>query len=143
MPDTSAYRGLVALLIAMAFEPLSVATIADLLRRTGADAGDEQQDRVRAVLAQLGAMVRERFAPDLTQHFELYHTELRDYLRTAASVAMVRGAAVRLLLENATRPGEDAATSYLLRFGVRHLLDAGRAADAATMATGLVYQLRG
>ncbi|MGE0715780.1 MAG: AAA family ATPase, partial [Alphaproteobacteria bacterium] len=137
--DVAAFRQLILCFLALAAEPLSTEALAALVRRDF-DAGDRQHALTAAAIDELGGMLRVAESVDGTPGWRIFHTELADFVRRADTMAAIRGKAEAVLLAAVASP--DAATrGYLLRAGIRHLLEAGRGAEAAALLCDVGYQL--
>ena len=138
--DEVVYRGLAGMIVAVALAPVGVEVVADLLRRDSFDAGDRQLEEVRRALANLGGLLRERITADGQRGYEVFHTQLRDFVRNLPKSG-VRMKVQTMLASQALHPGAGAAAPYLFRYGVAHLADAGRATKAARLLSDLEYQV--
>ena len=101
--DAIIYQGLAGMTVVLALAPITVEAIADLLRRDDYDRGDRQEETVRRALANLGGLLRERVTGDLERGYEVFHTELRDYVKALPDSA-VRGKVQKMLAGQGLRP---------------------------------------
>ncbi len=128
--------------LALAEAPLTAGTLAALLaarRAVTADAAG--RDAVAGALATAGAMVRRVAVDGDDAAYALFHRSLRAHLRGSPELAVAIDTAREALADAAAAPGDraDAARAYLYRHGIVHLIDAGRARDAARLVTDLGY----
>lgn len=114
-------------LVTLAYEPLSEAAIADLLRRrlTLDGDADAHSTRVRVALSRLGGMLTRDLTPDGDAGFRIYHESLREHLQRAPDLAITRRDAIEnVLVKGAIEPGDGPAAKYLYLHGIAHLLEA-------------------
>jgi WD40 repeat protein len=140
LDDLTTIRGLVAAALTLAREPLSLETLAALLRRQGFALDPATGAiKVEAALANIGALVLPAETPERTRGYRLYHGSLRQHLEQNPRFRDTLATMLRVLLAGATRPAGDAAAPYLYRNGVNHLLAAGRAEDARALLADFDY----
>jgi len=131
--------------LALAEAPLTAGALAALLaHRRAVTAGPAGRAAVAGALAAAGAMLR-RVAPEEDAGDEtayaLFHRSLRAHLRASSELAVAIDTAREALADAAEAPDavDAAARAYLYRHGLVHLVDAGRARDAARLVTDLGY----
>ena len=126
--------------LAVAREPLSAEELAALLARrrvlSGAQAG---LPVVHQALAAIAAMVDLAPDPDGGEGYTLWHQSLREHMLASAEMAEPVLTARATLAEAALAPAGDAATRYLYRQGIAHLLEADQRAAALGLITDLAY----
>jgi hypothetical protein len=129
-------------LLALAYETLSEAAIADLLgRRLTLDGDvDAQRAKIRIALGRLGGMLTRGFTPEGDVGFRIYHGSLREHLQRTPNLAITRrDVAVSIFGPGAVERGSGASARYLYRSGVRHLLENGEQLVAARLLSSFVY----
>jgi WD40 repeat protein len=127
-------------LLALAYEPLSVDEIAALLVRCGklgttTTTQGSPAALVERALQLLGGMVRRAPDPDGDDGYTLFHHSLRTHIVDSRDVEHTVTTLRTSLAVTALRPAGDDAEVYLYRWGVRHLLDADRVEDALGLVT--------
>jgi WD40 repeat protein len=127
--------------IAVAREPLSAPALSDLLARDDLVLPEEAATVVSRALAALGAMLRRSTTPDGVEGFTIFHHSLRQHMETSVESRGTLTTARRRLARLARDPGDAsrAGAPYLLRAGVSHLLEVGRAHEAAALLTDMAY----
>ena len=125
-------------MLACAHEPLSSAELATILANRNLIKRQGSSELIDKALAAVSSMIVAAPDPDGEAGFMLFHSSLRDHIRTSPlmvqSVAMASDAFADLAALHAAPPE---ITSYLLRCGVRHLLDAERRDDARKLLLDL------
>jgi WD40 repeat protein len=154
LSDRVAYGPFVGALLAAAQEPLSAAEIVALLARdVGADAVRDASAKANltesawlaqltgGILLDLGGLLRSGLGIDLLPRYALFHDELKTFVLNSpalgASVAKVR----EILAAGARQPDGDAATPYLYRNGIVHLLQVRQAEKALGLLCDVHYQI--
>lgn len=145
LDDVFSIRGFVAATLTLAREALTPEMLAALVRRQGyaLDPATGAM-KVEAVLATLGDMVVPADTPERTKGYELYHDSLRQHLKESENFRDTLTTMRGVLLRGAAQPQGDAATHYLYRNGIAHMIDADpkhAAAEAAHVLAGFDYQL--
>ena len=129
--------------LAIAREPLSTATLADLLaRRDESLQGPRGNDLVHQSLSRIGAMISRRPTPDGEDGFTLFHKSFRDHVLTSPRTRKVAESAGLAMAKAALAPGRpmDApAACYLFRNGVAHMVEAGWHTQALRLLTEFPY----
>lgn len=119
-------------LLALAHEPLDEGELYTFLAHRELLTADESgQSLLARGLAALASMLKTASDPDGDTGFVLFHNSLRDHVRDSPAMAnpvRLTRKALADLADAETPP--DRLKKYLLRCGVRHLLDAGRNAEA-------------
>ncbi|MFZ2956439.1 MAG: hypothetical protein WA705_06080 [Candidatus Ozemobacteraceae bacterium] len=121
-------------------EPLTVEALAEILVRKGTiNAKYDPIAVVREGLARVRGMVRTGLNPDGQLGFILYHQSLYEYMtnHNQGIVDLARDFLGDMVLNPEARQGK--AGRYLLRWGVKHLIDAHRWADLETLLTDIFY----
>ena len=129
-------------LIALAREPVSADTLADILARREVILADGQEvDLVKRALAAAESMLRRARTPDGPDGFTVFHQSLREHMQTSAETRATLTIARRHLCALAEQPGASKrhAAPYLFRWGVSHLLDNHERERAASLLTNLSY----
>ena len=129
-------------LLAVAAEPLSIDAIeAWLLRREFPDEPDRAS--LERALAVLSGLLKRTVNPDGEDGFTLFDHSVRLHILNYASLQQTVRRLSKSLANESLRPLGDALEVYLLRHGVRHLIDVGQRDDALRLATGFDFLLRG
>jgi len=139
--DSDAVRPLVAATLALAEEPLSVSTVAALIQRQGFVL-ENREATVENALASLGGMVLADRTPTHDVRYRLYHESLRTYLHENDRFSGTLATMQRVLVEGAHDPATDAASKYLFRNGVRHLIDASTLSSACALLSDFDYLMQ-
>ena len=128
--------------LAVAREPLAPEALADLLER-GNVLPDEggALPLVRRALGAVGSMIRRATTPEGGEGYTLFHHSLRQHMEASPEMAPAQATARRNLCSLAESPGggEHAASRYLYRHGVAHLLEAGRRDEALALLISFAY----
>jgi WD40 repeat protein len=134
--------------LAVAFEPLDEASLADILLRGNVIPEEEDaQGLVHRILGLVLGMVRRAPRRDGREGFTLHHHSLREHFRqsprTRATYLTARANLCRLAASPG--PADAPAAPYLLHWGVQHLVEAGKRDAAIRLLTdfdGLAARLR-
>jgi hypothetical protein len=142
--DLEAVLAPVVAVLALAHEPLAEGELhAFLAHRKLLPADESGQSLLARGIAALASMLKTAPDPDGETGFVLFHNSLRDHVRDSATMSnTVRQTREALadLAEMATPPV--LLEKYLLRCGVRHLLDDGRNAEAERLLLDVNYFFR-
>jgi hypothetical protein len=150
LSDEQRVAPLVGALLTLAREPLSVEQIAALLARetSGEEQGAEDANRslVVDVLGSLGGLLRRSLDVGLHDRYRLLHDDLRNFLLNDRRFRRTLGEARSLLAGAAGEPGNNAATRYLYRNGIAHVLgqsanSEANAKQAARLLADFDYQV--
>ena len=131
--------------LAVAHEPLSVEQLASLLRRRSIltqesilPGGEDPLNLVRRGCARIAHMTRLALGAEGGYAYTLFHYSLREHILRSDYMFNAVDTARKTIADAALELGDDAATAYLRRQGVRHLIEAGRYAKAVS----LLHELR-
>ena len=156
--DVDHLAPIVGCLLALAKEPLSADEIGALLsrdltprraelirRRYGFDPVENRRKIAEQVLRDLAGLLRASIGTDLQRRFRLLHDDLQTYVLHAPTLGDAMAGAQELLAIQAMRPGDDAASFYLFRNGIAHIIEGapdakGGAAEAARLLADFDYQ---
>jgi hypothetical protein len=151
---------LVGCLLALARTPLSSDEIAALItrditleqsklmrQRYNVDSVDQRRKITDQVLRSLGGLLRASIGIDLQRRFRLLHDNLREYLLRSEGIAYTMIEAQTLLAKQAMKPGDDAASAYLFRNGITHIIEGDPdpkrgAEEAARLLSCFDYQVQ-
>jgi hypothetical protein len=159
--DVDHLAPIVGCLLALAKEPLSADEIGALLsrdltprraelirRRYGFDPVENRRKIAEQVLRDLAGLLRASIGTDLQRRFRLLHDDLQTYVLHAPTLGDAMAGAEELLAIQAMKPGDDAASFYLFRNGIEHIIEGGvpgrrhGAEEAARLLAGFDYQLQ-
>ena len=133
----------IAILLAIAHEPLSPAQIADYLaHRELLDDAGSGQDLVSRGLRALAPLLRLDDAPDRATGYVLHHTSLRDHLLQGRQYRTGVRLARRSLAALAKAPPRGALRAYLFRTGVCHTREAHGTRQALELLTDFAWLYR-
>jgi tetratricopeptide (TPR) repeat protein len=120
--------------LACAHEPLSVREIESVLVYRKLLTPDGATALVEEGLAATASMLSSAPDPEGETGFTLFHQSLRDHMRTSEQMrqSMTTGIAAMADLSVLSVPPEE-LRNYLLRCGIRHLLDTGRRNEAQAL----------
>jgi hypothetical protein len=160
LSDRARLTPLVGCLLALAKEPLSAEEIGALLTRDlsprqatllrqqyGLDPIEHRRRLAEEVLRDLAGLLHSSLGLDLQRRFRLLHDDLRSYIRNSAGLADTMGEAYELLSRQALKPRNDAASAYLFRNGIEHIIEGDPdtrhgAEEAARLLADFDYQLQ-
>ncbi len=112
-------------LLAVAHDSLTPAELSALLQRRALLSESDEALAERALLA-LAPLLRRGRRPDGTEGYALFHASLRAHVLESDRMHHAVTTARRTLAAFAEQPEGDAATGYLYRCGVRHLVEVAR-----------------
>lgn len=132
-------------ILALAHEPLGVPALASILRSAGR-LDTDNTNLVEKALAGVASMIRRAATPEGTDGYTLYHTSLRQHVCTAESfretIPQMGKAIAKMALEYKCSDRHEHAEKYLLRWGVRHLIEIGMLNEAEGLLLDLNYFFR-
>jgi WD40 repeat protein len=134
--DLQAVLSPLAVLLAVAADPLSAEECAALLKCMGRTASLDL-DLVDRALGQLGSMIQRRQG-----RYALYHHSMRTHVLCDPGLQQTVGAIRAALALASLTPGDDHGSGYLLRRGVLHLVEFNRRQDALGLMTDFEWTMR-
>lgn len=126
--------------LACAHEPLSLREITAILVHRKLLVADGAEPLVDDALAATASMLSTAPDPEGETGFTLFHQSLRDHMRGSEQMRQSMGTGIAALADLSVESDPPAALqNYLLRCGVRHLLDADRREEAQAVLLDLTH----